>query len=527
MKKKSVTKILLSVMVLLVSVAFCACGSNKSTESSETGNSSSEKTTESAADGTQSDAANSDTSCFTVGLSQEISSLDPHEDTDAGTRSVLFNVFEGLVKPTTDGDVTPAVASDYTISDDAKTYTFTLRDGITFQDGNPVTVEDIKYSLERSAEMDGESSALSAISAINIVDDKTIELTLSEANSEFIYNLSVAILEQANDANQATNPIGTGPFKITNFAEGQYLEMERYDGYWNKELDCIQHAKFKFIADAQSAFVELQGGTIDMLQYLTNDQVAALGTENYNIVESTMMLVHGLFLNNAYEPLKDVRVRQALNYAVDRDAINEFLFGGKSKIIQTHGYPTITAWYNADTEGTYTYDVDKAKELLAEAGYADGFDLDFYCQTGQTYEEVATILQAQLADVGINLNVITMESNTINEKVYSGEEIPIRMGFYNNLCGDVDLVMQKLLPSAYGQVYFNDEVEELMNEARSKTDAAERQKVYDKFWDLMAEDVPWITIYYEETMIGRSNKVDGFKLNPVGAHQLKTVAVYE
>ena len=210
MKKKSVTKILLSVMVLLVSVAFCACGSNKSTESSETGNSSSEKTTESAADGTQSDAANSDTSCFTVGMSQEISSLDPHEDTDAGTRSVLFNVFEGLVKPTTDGDVTPAVASDYTISDDAKTYTFTLRDGITFQDGNPVTVEDIKYSLERSAEMDGESSALSAISAINIVDDKTIELTLSEANSEFIYNLTIAILEQANDANQATNPIGTG-----------------------------------------------------------------------------------------------------------------------------------------------------------------------------------------------------------------------------------------------------------------------------------------------------------------------------
>ena len=106
-------------------------------------------------------------------LTQQIQILpvSQHEDTDAGTRSVLFNVFEGLVKPTTDGDVTPAVASDYTISDDAKTYTFTLRDGITFQDGNPVTVEDIKYSLERSAEMDGESSALSAISAINIVDD--------------------------------------------------------------------------------------------------------------------------------------------------------------------------------------------------------------------------------------------------------------------------------------------------------------------------------------------------------------------
>ena len=126
-----------------------------------------------------------------------------------------------MVKPTTDGDVTPAVASDYTISDDAKTYTFTLRDGITFQDGNPVTVEDIKYSLERSAEMDGESSALSAISAINIVDDKTIELTLSEANSEFIYNLSVAILEQANDANQATNPhLCASYIRILKYQEG-------------------------------------------------------------------------------------------------------------------------------------------------------------------------------------------------------------------------------------------------------------------------------------------------------------------
>lgn len=132
------------------------------------------------------------------------------------------------------------------------------------------------------------------------MDDKTIELTLSEANSEFIYNLTIAILEQANDAEQATNPIGTGPFKVKKFAEGQYLELEKYDGYWNQDLDCVTSAKFKFIADAQAAFLELQGGTIDMLLYLTNDQVQALNSD-YNVVESTMMLIHGLFLNNSYK----------------------------------------------------------------------------------------------------------------------------------------------------------------------------------------------------------------------------------
>ena len=526
MKKKSVTKILLSVMVLLVSVAFCACGSNKSTESSETGNSSSEKTTESAADGTQSDAANSDTSCFTVGLSQEISSLDPHEDTDAGTRSVLFNVFEGLVKPTTDGDVTPAVASDYTISDDAKTYTFTLRDGITFQDGNPVTVEDIKYSLERSAEMDGESSALSAISAINIVDDKTIELTLSEANSEFIYNLSVAILEQANDANQATNPIGTGPFKITNFAEGQYLEMERYDGYWNKELDCIQHAKFKFIADAQSAFVELQGGTIDMLQYLTNDQVAALGTENYNIVESTMMLVHGLFLNNAYEPLKDVRVRQALNYAVDRDAINEFLFGGKSKIIQTHGYPTITAWYNADTEGIYTYDVDKAKELLAEAGYADGFDLEITVPSSYTqHVQTAEIIAEQLAAVGVNVTINQVEWSSWVSDVYQGRD-------YQSTVIGFDI--SSLSPATWYKRYYTDSsndftnfsdasYDEVYGKALATIDHDEKHQLYGELQQILTDQAASVFIEDPADFIAVSNKYTGYQSYPVSAIDLSLV----
>lgn len=225
-------------------------------------------------------------------------------------------------------------------------------------------------------------------------------------------------------------------------------------------------------------------------------------------------------------PVKDKLVRQAFQYAINKQEIVDSVVYGYGKVGSLYATP-LTAGYNEEKDNIYSYDPEKAKALLAEAGYPNGFEMDFYCETSQTYEEIATILQAQLAEVGVKLNITTMESNTINEKFYSGEELPNRMGFYNNLCGDVESLMQKLIPGAYGQVYFNEEIESLMMESRSKTDPSERQIVYDKFWDIMNEDVPWITLYYEEMMFGTNKQVEGFKLNPVGANQYKTVTVYQ
>jgi peptide/nickel transport system substrate-binding protein len=535
MKKKSRSKIFLSVMVLLVSVALCACGGDKNTESSENSNSSSEQTTEStAADETESVTDASEASCFVFGMTQEVSSVDPHMDTDAATRGVLFNVFEGLVKPTSTGDLIPAVASEYTISDDACVYTFTLRDGITFQDGNPVTVEDVKYSLERSAELDGESSALSVISDITLVDDKTIEITLSEANSEFIYNLTIAVLEEANDANQSDNPIGTGPFKITEFVEGQYLKLEKYDGYWQSEVEgfdgnYIDEAKFKFIADAQTAYLELQAGTIDALQYLTIDQIDTL-SDDYNVVESTMMLVHGFFLNNEYGPLQDVRVRQALNYAVDRDAINEFLFGGKSPIIQTHAYPTITAWYNADTEGTYTYDVEKAKELLADAGYADGFDLEITVPSSYTqHVNTAEIIAEQLSQVGVNVTINLVEWSSWLSDVYSSRD-------YQSTIIGFDI--SSLSPATWYKRYYttssndftnfsNEEYDSIYEQAKASVDYDEKYELYGKLQQILTDEAASVFIEDPADFIAINKKYTGYTTYPVSAIDLSLVKLAE
>ncbi len=529
MKKITLKKSLLTVMVLMASAALCACGGGKKTESSAAGNSSSETTAESEAEGGA--VTSADPSKFIFGMTQEVTSVDPHMDTDAATRGVLFNVFEGLVKATPEGDVTPAVAQEYTISDDATVYTFTLRDGVTFHDGNAVTPGDIKYSLERSAEIDGESSALSVVSEINIVDDKTIELKLSAPNSEFIYNLTIAILEEANDANQATAPVGTGPFKIVELKEGQYLDLAKYDGYWNAEAlgNYVDEARFKFIADAQSAYLELQNGTIDALQYLTIDQIETLNS-NYNVVESTMMLVHGMFLNNSYEPLQNEQVRQALNYAIDRDEINAFLFGGKSPIIQTHGYPTITAWYNPDTENTYTYDPAKAKELLKEAGYENGFDLVITVPSSYTqHVNTAEIIAEKLQAVGINATLNQVEWSSWLSDVYQGRDYQATViGFDISSLSPATWYKRYYSTSSNDFTNFSDaEYDALYDQALASIDHEEKFNLYGQMQKILTDKGASVFIEDPADFIAVNKKFTGYTTYPVSAIDLSLVKVAE
>ena len=459
-------------------------------------------------------------------------SLDPANMINSAWCSSRYGIGECLFKYKDDLSVENTICDEYS-TEDNKTWVFHIRDGVKFSNGNDVTPSAIKACWDvLYANKTGSSNPSKFMDYESITPDddaRTLTIVLKQAKADLRKDLAYpvfVILDVSGDYDLAENPIGTGPFKITNFAEGQYLEMERYDGYWNKELDCIQHAKFKFIADAQSAFVELQGGTIDMLQYLTNDQVAALGTENYNIVESTMMLVHGLFLNNAYEPLKDVRVRQALNYAVDRDAINEFLFGGKSKIIQTHGYPTITAWYNADTEGTYTYDVDKAKELLAEAGYADGFDLEITVPSSYTqHVQTAEIIAEQLAAVGVNVTINQVEWSSWVSDVYQGRD-------YQSTVIGFDI--SSLSPATWYKRYYTDSsndftnfsdasYDEVYGKALATIDHDEKHQLYGELQQILTDQAASVFIEDPADFIAVSNKYTGYQSYPVSAIDLSLV----
>ena len=515
MKKK---QLLSGVMALLLSASLCACGGSKTAEgtSEAAGESSEAETSNTLSEGTPVPGGS-----VVYGMTQDLASLDPHVDTDAGTRDVVFNLYEGLVKPTSDGGFIPAVDSDYIISDDAKTYTFTLRDGITFHDGTPVTIEDVKYSIDRYAEIQGESSAFSSlVDSVEVQDDKTLVVNLKESYSEFLPMMTIAIIPQSNE-DPAGNPIGTGPFKYVSYTPGQNLELEKYDGYWQEGVPSLDSVEFKFIADVDTAFVELQAGTIDILKYLTSAQAETLG-DDYNIVQGSMNLVHAMYLNSAYEPLSKTEVRQALCYAVDRDAINNFIFGGKSHIIGSHMIPAMSKYYEPEAETVYSYDPEKAKELLADAGYADGFDLEITVPSSYSqHVDSAQIIADELSQVGINVTLNQVEWSTWLQDVYKGGNFQATVIGFDGTLAPSDWLKKYVTDDAKNFMHYsNTEYDDVFNTAYTTVDDDVKVENYKKAQMILAEDAAAVYIEDPANLVAVSKKFGGYTFYPTAAEDM-------
>lgn len=512
MKKRIV---LLSVLVLLVSIVLCACGDDKKPETSST-NISSESTP---ADSDGEPVAGGE---LVFGMTQDLASLDPHQSSDAGTRSVVFNMYEGLVKPTSTGDLEPAVASDYDISQDAKTYTFILRDGITFHDGSLVTVEDIQYSIERYAEIQGESSAFSNyLDSVEIVDAKTVRVQLKEGYSEFLADLTLAIIPKSNP-DPAGNPIGTGPFQYVSYAAGQHLNLKKYEGYWKDNEPYLDTVQFKFIADLSTAFTELQAGTIDVLNYLTATQVQTLQQmqpDQFTIVEGSMNLVQAMFLNNSYGPLQDVRVRQALCHAVNRQEVSDFLFGGKSHLIGSHMISTLEKWYEPQAENLYEYNIEKAKELLTQAGYPNGFELEITVPSSfSQHVDTAQILVEQLAKVGVKATIKKVEWTTWKEDTYHNRNYQATVIGFDGTLAPSDW-LKKYGSTAANNIanYNNSEFDEILAQALETVDDAEKIELYKKLQINLAENAASVYIEEPADFVALNAEFGGYEFYPTAA----------
>ena len=240
---------------------------------------------------------------LTVGIAQDLDdSLDPYQMTAAGTREVMFNVFEGLVKPDADGNYVNAVASDVNISEDGTTYVFTLRDGVVFHNGKTCTTDDVLYSFETCAATTVNSAvaeALSAITATN-VQGNDIAFTLSAPNSDFLSYVASVYIVPADYDQQATQPVGTGPFKFVSRSVQENIILEKHAEYYG-EAAHLDKVTYKIYADGTALFTALDAGALDLVAHLTIDQVNNL-TNGYQVLEGTMNLVQAMYLNNAVAP---------------------------------------------------------------------------------------------------------------------------------------------------------------------------------------------------------------------------------
>ena len=411
--KRKLLEILLLLGLLCAVLCGCKDGSAAQTPEDESG--SNEPAAQPAADHPNE---------ITVGIAQDLDeSLDPHKAVAAGTKEVMFNVFEGLMKPTPEGDLIPAVAEKYEISDDQLTYTFTIRDGIKFHNGDPVTAEDVGESLARCKNGgDGifEVEAFSNIQHMETADSRSISITLGEPDSEFLSYLTTAVLPAGYDG-QDTAPVGTGPFKFVSRAAQDNIVLERFDDYWGEKA-YLDKVTYKIIENADSILMSLQSGAVDLFAHLTSTQVAQLGDE-FNIEEGTMNLVQAMYLNNAVAPFDDVRVRQALCYAIDRQQILDLAFDGYGSLIGSSMYPAFGKYFDDSLTNYYTYDVEKAKALLADAGYPDGFAMTITVPSNyQPHLDTAQVIVEQLKQVGITAEILPVTWESWLNDTYMGRQ---------------------------------------------------------------------------------------------------------
>ncbi|MCL2052343.1 MAG: ABC transporter substrate-binding protein [Lachnospiraceae bacterium] len=350
-------------------------------------------------------------SVITVGLPQDIEdSLDPHKAVAAGTREVLFNLFEGLVKPTSDGDYIPAIASDFTIAENGLVYTFALRENVKFHDGSTVSAEDVKFSLDKCADTSSGGPLVAAfanISEVLILDEKTIEIHLIEPDTEFLAVLTTAIIPASNP-NPETNPIGTGPYAYESRSPQENFIVTRFNDYWGDKAN-IEKVIFKIIANIDTIVMDLEGGSFDMVPRIPKSQADEL-SDSFNILEGTMNLVQALYINHAAPPFDILEVRQALSYAVDPFEIMLMVSDGKGAEVGSSMFPAFTKYFIEDLNNFYSFDVEKAKELLSDAGYPDGFSFTITVPSNHAqHVDTAQVLVEQFKRIGVTANIELIE----------------------------------------------------------------------------------------------------------------------
>ena len=465
---------------------------------------------------------------ITVGIAQDLDdSLDPHKTVKAGTREVMFNVFEGLVKPTPDGDLTPAVAESYTVSKDRLTYTFTLREGVKFHNGDTVTAEDVVYSINRCAAATEtgivQVEAFSVIQSIEAVDERTVTITIAEPSNEFLSYLTVAVLPADYDQ-QDTAPIGTGPFEFVSRAAQDSVVLEKFDEYWGTPAN-LDKVTLKIIENADSLMMSLQSGAIDLCSHLTSTQVAQLG-DDFNVAEGTMNLVQAMYLNNAEKPFDDVRVRQALCYAVDKQAIIDIAFDGYGSPIGSSMYPAFGKYFDDSLTNYYTKDVDKAKALLADAGYPNGFEMTITVPSNyKPHMDTAEVLVQQLADIGVKATIQPIEWESWVSDVYAGRQ------FQSTVVGvDASTMTARALlerfTSTYGKNfinYNNAEYDALFQQVLASNDDAEQTALYKQMEQNLTENAANVYIQDLADLVAVRKGLEGVTFYPIYVLDLATI----
>ena len=494
-----------------------------------------------------------------VGTETDIEGFDPGHAGALATTRVLNAVLEGLVKydPGT-VDLIPLLALEVPtlenggVSEDGLTYTFNLRQGVKFHDGADFNAEAVKISYQRLYDpefpyYDATNTSgffLTSLKQVDVIDEYTVSFTLEAPNAAFIELsnifsgkiMSPKAIQELPAEQWAEGSYGTGPFKVKSWNKGVVIELERNEEYWGTK-PALQSLYFRPIPEPTARVAALLNNEVDMIVVVPPDAIDSI-KDNPDLVYEQGPSLHYWFiqLNTQAPPFDDVRVRQAVNYAVDKEGLANDILAG-SAVPATQPMPAANWSYNPDIEG-YPYDPDRARELLAEAGYADGLTLNMMIpQSGSGMMipiQMNEFIQGNLRDVGIDVQIqsyewisyiglwaagLTEETTMANQSIMSSE--PYLANFL--LTGD-------FVPANGGWnigYYDNPEASALLAEALMSPDRETRKESYFPAWEMITADAPWIFVVNDLQPMAFHKKVQGYVTNPAYVIDFTTISIAE
>jgi len=468
-------------------------------------------------------------------VASNFTTTDPYDANDTLSQAMAKSFYQGLFGFEKDMKVIPVLAESYDVSKDGLVYTIKLKQGIKFHDGTDFKADAVKANFDRVTNPDNKLkrySLYSNIARTEVVDDYTTRVTLKTPFSAFINQLAhpsgvmispVALQKYGKDI--AFNPVGTGPFKFVEWKQTDYLKVAKNENYWKKGLPKVDTIIWRPVVDNNSRSAMMQTGEAHFTFPVPYEQAATLKARpDLELVVARSIVHRYMSMNVTRKPFDNPKVRQAINYAINKEALAKVAFNGYA--VPAEGVVPAGVEY-AVKLGPWPYDVAKAKALLAEAGYPNGFETELWsAYNHSTAQKVIQFLQQQLGQVGIKAKVQALEVGQRVEKVESWPDpatAPVRLYYvgWSTSTGEADWALRPLLDSAsfpprlFNTAYYtNDRVDRDIKQAQLVTDKTEKAKLYRDAQDEAWKDAPWAFLVTERLLSANNVKLSGVDVMP-------------
>lgn len=470
-----------------------------------------------------------------VAQGADVVSLDPHKTNDQPSARVMRQIYETLIDQTEKLELAPGLATEWKPLDD-KTWEFKLRQGVTFHNGETFKASDVKYTFDRLINPETKAPGaflLGPVEVVEVVDEYTVRIKTKTPFAPLLSHLSHTATSILNEKavteggeNYAEKPVGTGPFKFVSRATGSTVDLERFDGYWGEKAKAAT-LKFRNITEGASRALELETGGVDISYGIEPQDYERMKAENkVQLSRDATLSTNYIGFNVGKAPFDKVEVRQAINHAINVDEIVDHVL---LKIGKKATGPISSLVWGANTElKGYEYNPDKAKALLTQAGFPNGFETTIWTNDNPVRMKIAEVVQAQLQKVGIQVKVQVVEWTAYLADTAAGKHDMFILGWVT-VTGDADYGLYALFHSSqFGSpgnrtFYKNTEVDSLLDKGRQTSDPAERMAAYKRAQELITADAPWLFLNIAEEVTGLGKGVSGFVAHPAGHHRLKNV----